>query len=176
MSAYCVVNKFTYLCFIIHTNHGGNDSRHEKNGYFKDSNQDHKNSFFLHSKTETWQSRRTRLHGRQSKHQQRRWKDTIEIFECFSVIFLNKASKPISWAHLSQGGISGTVADVKLIFTHALLAGASAIICIHNHPSGNLKPSEADRDFTKKIKESGKILDIVLLDHLILTKELKICF
>ena len=97
--------------------------------------------------------------------------DTIEIFECFSVIFLNKASKPISWAHLSQGGISGTVADVKLIFTHALLAGASAIICIHNHPSGNLKPSEADRDFTKKIKESGKILDIVLLDHLILTKE-----
>lgn len=97
--------------------------------------------------------------------------DTIEIFECFSVIFLNKASKPISWAHLSQGGISGTVADIKLIFAHALLAGASAIVCIHNHPSGNLKPSEADRDFTKKIKESGKILDIVLLDHLILTKE-----
>lgn len=96
--------------------------------------------------------------------------DTIEIFECFSVIYLNKASKPISWAHLSQGGISGTVADIKLIFTHALLCGASAMICIHNHPSGSMKPSEADIEITKKIKESGKILDIVLLDHLILTK------
>ena len=95
--------------------------------------------------------------------------ETIEIFECFSVICLNKANKPISWVQLSQGGTSGTVADVKLIFTHALLCGASAIICVHNHPSGRLKPSEADDFMTKKIKESGKLLDIVLLDHLILT-------
>jgi DNA repair protein RadC len=97
--------------------------------------------------------------------------DTIEIFECFSVIFLNKACKPIAWAQLSQGGTSGTVADVKLIFTHALLCGASAIICVHNHPSGCLVPSEADHFITKKIKDSGKMLDIELLDHLILTSK-----
>lgn len=96
--------------------------------------------------------------------------ETIEIYECFSVIFLNKASKPISWAQLSQGGTSGTVADVKLIFTHALLCGASAIICIHNHPSGCLTPSSADYEVTRKIKDGGNLLDIKLLDHLILTK------
>lgn len=95
--------------------------------------------------------------------------ETIEIFECFSVIFLNKACKPIAWAQLSQGGTSGTVADVKLIFAHALLCGASALICVHNHPSGNLKPSDADDNLTHKVKEGAKMLDMSLLDHIILS-------
>lgn len=95
--------------------------------------------------------------------------DTIEIFESFSIICLNKACKPISWVQLSQGGTSGTVADIKLIFAHALLCGASAIICVHNHPSGCLTPSSADFEITRKIKDGGNLLDVKLLDHLILT-------
>jgi DNA repair protein RadC len=72
---------------------------------------------------------------------------------------------------ISRGGISGTVADPKLIFAAALKASASSIILAHNHPSGSLKPSEADIRLTKKLKEGGLYLEIPVLDHIILSKE-----
>lgn len=97
--------------------------------------------------------------------------DTLEIQESFIVLFLNKANNTIGWFKLSQGGIAGTVADPKLIFATALKCGASAIIVAHNHPSGNINPSDNDIQLTKKIKSAGGFLDITLLDSMILTTD-----
>jgi DNA repair protein RadC len=100
------------------------------------------------------------------------WDDTkIELLEQFKVMFTNRANKVLGIFELSTGGVSGTVADPKLIFAAALKVAASGLILSHNHPSGNLQPSQADIDLTRKIKEAGKLLEIQLLDHIILTTE-----
>ncbi len=90
--------------------------------------------------------------------------------EEFWLLMLNKACDVVGREKLSTGGSAGTVADVKMAFKLALDARASAIIAVHNHPSGNLKPSEADVELTRKMKEAGKILDLPLLDHLIVSE------
>ena len=87
--------------------------------------------------------------------------------EEFWVIYLNKKNEVIKKANISKGGIDGTIADTKIIFKHAIDQLASAIILCHNHPSGNLKPSNADIKLTKKLKETGIMLDTPVLDHLI---------
>jgi DNA repair protein RadC len=97
--------------------------------------------------------------------------DTIAWTEEMILICLNRANKVIGYYKVSQGGFHGTVADPKVIFTVALTCAASAIIISHNHPSGSLKPSHADIDLTRKIKEAGKLLDISLLDHVIVTED-----
>jgi DNA repair protein RadC len=79
----------------------------------------------------------------------------VNFIERFYTIMLNRANKVIGWNLVSKGGVSTTVADPKVIFSVALTCGASSIILAHNHPSGNLKPSEADISLTRKIKESG---------------------
>ena len=89
--------------------------------------------------------------------------------EEFWLLLLNRANEVIKPVQISQGGVSGTVADPKLIFKQAIDHLASAIILIHNHPSGNLTPSQADKDLTKRLKEAGKLLDTPVLDHLIFT-------
>lgn len=89
--------------------------------------------------------------------------------EEFWVILLNRANQVIRLVQISAGGVSGTVADPKLIFKTALEHLASAVILAHNHPSGNLQPSQADRDLTKKMREAGRLLEIPILDHLIFT-------
>ena len=96
--------------------------------------------------------------------------DTLEYIESFIVLYLNKANETIGWQKVSYGGTSSTIADVKVIMSSALLSGAHAIILSHNHPSGNKKPSEADCNLTKKIIKAGKLLDILVLDHLIITQ------
>ena len=73
--------------------------------------------------------------------------------------------------HLSKGGIAGTVVDPKIVFSVALKSAASSLILIHNHPSGNLQPSEADKTITKKLVDAAKLLDINVLDHLIISIE-----
>lgn len=88
--------------------------------------------------------------------------------EEFWVIFLNRANEVIGKENISKGGVSGTVVDPKVVFKQAVQFPASAIILAHNHPSGNLKPSQADHQLTKKLKEAGKALDIPVLDHLII--------
>jgi DNA repair protein RadC len=90
---------------------------------------------------------------------------THEEFFC---IFLNRANKVIKVKQISKGGISGTVTDVRLIFKNAILLTASGLIVAHNHPSGNLMPSESDSKITSKIREAGHLMDIQLLDHLII--------
>jgi DNA repair protein RadC len=95
--------------------------------------------------------------------------DTIDYLETFIVLFLDRANQTIGWIKLSQGGISGTVVDKKVLMATALKSGASSIILSHNHPSGNLKPSKSDIDITNQVVEAGKILDIPVLDHHIIT-------
>lgn len=92
-------------------------------------------------------------------------------YEAFWVILLNRANQVIKKQHISTGGVSGTVADPKIIFKAALENLASAIILVHNHPSGNLKPSQADLNLTNKVKNAGALLEIPVLDHLIFTDE-----
>ena len=89
--------------------------------------------------------------------------------EQFWIILLNRANVVIKKHAISNGGVSGTVADPKLIFKAALDHLASSVILIHNHPSGNIKPSEADKRLTKQLVDAGSLLDIAVLDHLIFT-------
>lgn len=110
-------------------------------------------------------------------------KDTHEIFrnnwtpgmmehhEELKVMLLNRANRVLGIYTAGKGGIAGVVCDPKMVFQAAILANASSIILAHNHPSGNLKPSQADRNLTKKLKAAAELLDIELLDHLILTEE-----
>jgi DNA repair protein RadC len=88
--------------------------------------------------------------------------------EAFWIILLNRANRVIKKYHVSQGGVTGTVADPKIIFKAALEELASGIILAHNHPSGNLTASQADIDLTKKLVAGGRLLEIQVLDHLIL--------
>ncbi len=102
---------------------------------------------------------------------QRIWSDRIDHVEEFMVLCLNRANRVLGWAKISQGGLSGTVADPKVIFQVALKSNACSMILAHNHPSGNLHPSEADIQLTRKLKEAGLMLDLPVLDHLIVSSE-----
>src|SRR5690554_2532887 len=95
----------------------------------------------------------------------------IELQEEFKVLLLNRNNQVIGIYPLSRGGVAGTIVDPKLVFSVALKYNASNIIIAHNHPSGNLTPSEADKRITKKLKKAGEYLDITVLDHIIMTKE-----
>ena len=95
----------------------------------------------------------------------------IELQEQFKIFLLNKGNRVLGIYEVSTGGLSGTIADPKLIFSAALKASACSLILAHNHPSGNLKASNPDIQLTSKIKEGGKLLDIALLDHIILSSE-----
>lgn len=99
------------------------------------------------------------------------YSDDIEIFESFFLLLLNRANKTIGYAKISQGGVAGTVVDIRIVCKYAVDALASAAIIAHNHPSGNLNPSEADVRITEKIKNALTIFDVKLLDHIILTAE-----
>ena len=90
------------------------------------------------------------------------------VHEEFWILLLNRANRVIDNIRISQGGISGTVIDVRIILKHALDRLASGIILCHNHPSGNLKPSDADMKITSKIRDSCRTMDLHLLDHLII--------
>lgn len=87
--------------------------------------------------------------------------------EEFWILLLNRANRVLSRHRISKGGFTGTVADPKIIFKLALEHNACGIILFHNHPSGNLKPSEADKKLTKQLKQAGSLLEILVLDHLI---------
>ena len=93
----------------------------------------------------------------------------IQHRESFAVLLLNRANNVIGIQWVSKGGTAGTVADPKMIFQTALKANASSLILCHNHPSGNTRPSQNDIDLTKKCVNAGKLLDLSVLDHLILT-------
>lgn len=94
-------------------------------------------------------------------------KDTIALQEVFKVVLLNNSNKVKGVYQISQGGIVGTLVDLRILFAVILKSLSVAIILTHNHPSGKLMPSEADKCLTKKINNAAKLFDIKLLDHLI---------
>ncbi len=96
--------------------------------------------------------------------------DDINIYESFFILLLNRANNTTGFAKISQGGTAGTVVDIKIIAKYAVESLSSAVIICHNHPSGNIKPSEADINITKKIKDVLLLLDIKLIDHIIITE------
>ena len=99
------------------------------------------------------------------------WSDDMEFLEEFVVLLLSKSNRVIGLFRVSRGGTCGTVVDLKIIFAAAIKAMASSVILAHNHPSGNLQPSQADIDLTRKCRDGGKLLEIAVHDHLILSPE-----
>ena len=91
--------------------------------------------------------------------------------EEFWCIYLNNANRVLSERQLSKGGITGTMVDVRLVYQAALQMGSVAVILVHNHPSGTLRPSEADKRLTAKLQQGGSQLDIQVLDHVIITEK-----
>lgn len=96
--------------------------------------------------------------------------DDLMIYESVFIIMTNKANNTIGYAKISQGGIAGTVVDIRLILKYAIDNLASGIILVHNHPSGNLKASNNDISISKNLKEAARLMDIALLDSIILTE------
>src|SRR5665647_1537088 len=96
---------------------------------------------------------------------------TLEFVEEFKILLMNRSNAVLGILEVSKGGISGTVTDVRVVYQAAIKGNASGIICEHNHPSGNLNPSESDTRLTQKLKDAGTLMDIQLLDHLILTTD-----
>lgn len=99
------------------------------------------------------------------------FKKEMDYKEMFCLICLNRANELLGYSIISSGGINGTIVDIKVIFQIALKANASGLIISHNHPSGNLHPSKSDNKITNKIFRAGKIMDIPILDHVIITSE-----
>lgn len=106
-------------------------------------------------------------------------KDIYELFapkladlrhEEFWMVLLNRGNKIIGIEQISSGGITGTVVDARILFNAALKSNAVSIVLAHNHPSGSLKPSAADEELTRKIRDAGKLLEVQLLDHLIISE------
>jgi len=97
--------------------------------------------------------------------------DDLEIYESVFILLLNRANITTGWAKISQGGISGSVVDIRIVCKYAIDALASGVIIAHNHPSGALMPSDADNKITKSLAAALKVLEIPLHDHVILTTE-----
>lgn len=97
--------------------------------------------------------------------------DTIEYRESFKVVLLNQACRVLGIASISEGGISSTCVDVRLILQAALLANATQIILVHNHPSGNIKPSSLDDILTERVRKAAELMEIHVIDHVIITPE-----
>lgn len=97
--------------------------------------------------------------------------DTINLLEEFKLMSLDSQMRLTSIATISKGGMSGTLVDLKILFSTALLSKAHSIIVAHNHPSGTLVPSSSDIALTEKILEAGKVIDIPLKDHIIVTDQ-----
>jgi DNA repair protein RadC len=96
---------------------------------------------------------------------------TMELREEFKVLFLNRANRALGIYQLSNGGVTGTVADPRLLFAAAVKVTASSLMIAHNHPSGNNKPSRPDEELTQKIAAGARLLDMKLLDHLVITTD-----
>ena len=99
------------------------------------------------------------------------FEEHIDYKEIFCLLCLNRANEVLGYSVISTGGVAGTVVDLKIIFQIALKSHSSGIIVSHNHPSSNVQPSKQDTELTHKIHKAGKLLDITLLDHIIITRE-----
>jgi len=98
------------------------------------------------------------------------WPSQLQRQEAFVCLFLNRMNRVLNYSVISIGGVAGTIADSKIIFQDALACNASNLILVHNHPSGEIKPSKEDQELTKKIAGGAKLLDMKVLDHLIISE------
>ena len=96
--------------------------------------------------------------------------DDINIYESFFILLLNRANNTTGFAKISQGGTAGTVVDIKIIAKYAVDSLSSSVIICHNHPSGDKRPSDADLNITRRIKDALLLLDVKLFDHIIITE------
>jgi len=96
--------------------------------------------------------------------------DTFDLIEELVVLYFDTSNQTLGWFRVSQGGISSSVVDPRIIFGIGLKAGASSMIISHNHPSGQITPSPADNNITRKLVKGGKLLGINLLDHIVVTR------
>lgn len=96
--------------------------------------------------------------------------DDINIYESIFIILLNKANNTLGFAKISQGGISSSIADIKIIAKYAIDSLASAVILVHNHPSGVTRPSREDDELTRKVASALELIDVQLVDHIIITE------
>ena len=103
-------------------------------------------------------------------------KETLELIEDFLVVCLDSANQPFGWLRASSGGLDSASVDPRVIFSVVLQVAATGIIVAHNHPSGNVLPSEYDRSITKRLKGASDLLCIRFVDHIILTKESQFSF
>lgn len=99
------------------------------------------------------------------------WRGDIGVYESTFVLLVDRGNNSLGYAKISQGGISGTVVDIRIILKYAIENLATGIFLFHNHPSGNLRPSPQDTNITKKLREAGRWMDIFVLDHIIVTEE-----
>lgn len=97
--------------------------------------------------------------------------EDLTLYESFFMVMLNNANNTIGYVKISQGGITGTVVDIRILAKYALESLAVGVIMVHNHPSGTLKPSEADKSLTNRVKDGLRLLEINVMDHIILTEE-----
>ena len=97
--------------------------------------------------------------------------DDLEVYESFFLLLLNQANETVGYAKISQGGIAGTIVDVKIIAKYVVDTLSQAVVLAHNHPSGNIRPSQTDENITTRIIECLNYFDCKVLDHIILTKE-----
>jgi len=97
-------------------------------------------------------------------------KETINLQEQFAALFFNQSKKMIGWRVISTGNMTKCIVDIKLLVSLALHCMCTHVVIVHNHPSGNLKPSQSDEDITKTIKDALKLIDVQVMDHLIITE------
>jgi DNA repair protein RadC len=97
--------------------------------------------------------------------------DDLEVYESFFLLLLNQANETVGYAKISQGGIAGTIVDVKIIAKYVVDTLSQAVVLAHNHPSGNIRPSQADENMTTRIKVTLNLFDCKVLDHIILTAD-----
>ena len=97
--------------------------------------------------------------------------DDLELFESFFILLVNRGNQTTGYVKISQGGTAGTVVDPKIVAKYAIDSLAAGVILAHNHPSGNIQPSESDKAITNKIRDGLKLFDITTLDHIILGGE-----
>lgn len=148
-----------------------------ENGFKEPTKQTIMNTFFnvsevkLSYKSKVKPSDRPQVISSQSAYDilMQHWSDQIEYLEEFNILLLNQANRVLAFYNVSKGGRTGTVVDAKIVFTAALKLNAVGLIISHAHPSGNLRPSLADINLTKKLVEGAKLLDMTILDHLIVS-------
>jgi DNA repair protein RadC len=97
--------------------------------------------------------------------------DDLQVYESFFLLLLNQANETVGYAKISQGGIAGTIVDVKIIAKYVVDTLSQAVVLAHNHPSGNIRPSQADENITTRIKATLNLFDCKVLDHIILTAD-----